>query len=342
MARSRIVFRCDASPEIGGGHVVRCLALAHAFRAAGAEVTFAVSDETPRTVPELAAQFPETARGFTGETAELERLEPVDVIVIDHYGLGFEYEVAASSVSDRLLVIDDFPNRQHAATHLVDTTHGRVAAEYAPVVGKDTVVMCGSDYAMLRPPFRARRPVETTAPTPPLNILATFGMTDSHNVSGMAAEALSDFARGMSLSFVLGASAPHLYALRNTIRKMGHDWRIVTDADAEQMAELTAKADLVIGAPGSASYERCCLGKPTLLVQVADNQAGNAASLVEAGAARLVGSVPHVGPAEIGEAVSELLSQPEELGRMSAAALRVTDGNGVDRIVAATLTPDGR
>ena len=54
------------------------------------------------------------------------------------------------------------------------------------------------------------------------------------------------------------------------------------------MAELMLNADLAIGAGGSTSWERCCLGLPTLLCVLADNQRNSAESLEELGAVIII------------------------------------------------------
>ncbi len=45
------------------------------------------------------------------------------------------------------------------------------------------------------------------------------------------------------------------------------------------MAEIMSKSDLCIGAGGSTSWERCCLGLPTISFAIADNQIGVLAEL---------------------------------------------------------------
>lgn len=337
------VFRCDASQTIGGGHVVRCMALAGALREAGWTVRFAVSDETPRTVRELDVAFPASLTGMDAGGSDVARLRSewpgsVDLLVVDHYGLGETFEQAAGGWARRILAIDDFPNRRHHCTHLVDTTHGRRADEYAGLVPSGAKLMCGSSYAMLREPFRRRRasePSKTRAEADRLAALVTFGMTDAPDATGLALRGLLPLAGMIDAVVVLGASAPHAATVADLLRGGAPSWRLVTDADAATMAALTAEADLVIGAPGSASYERCCLGKPALLLQLADNQAGNAASLVAAGAAELLGSIPGVTAADVEKAVRRLVGDPDRLAAMGAAAAKVTDGRGVERIVAA-------
>ncbi|HDZ73842.1 MAG TPA: UDP-2,4-diacetamido-2,4,6-trideoxy-beta-L-altropyranose hydrolase [Aurantimonas coralicida] len=335
------VFRCDASQTIGGGHVVRCMALAAALREAGWAVRFAVSDATPRTVRELGDAFPASLTGLRCDSSDSARLraewpEGIDLLVVDHYGLGEAFEQAAGGWARRILVIDDFPNRRHHCTHLVDTTHGRRAEDYAGLVPSGAKLMCGSSYAMLRGPFRRRRasgPLKAGGDR--LAALVTFGMTDAPNATGITLAGLLPLAGMIDVVVVLGASAPHAATVADLLRGGAPFWRLVTDADAATMAALTAEADLVIGAPGSASYERCCLGKPALLLQLADNQAGNAASLVAAGAAELLGGIPGVTAADVEKAVRRLEGDRDRLTAMGSAAAKITDGRGVERIVAA-------
>ena len=85
------VFRCDASPSLGGGHVVRSLALARALEIDGWRTAFAVSDATSATVPTLTEEAREIVKGFNhrgDEAANLHTCWPggADLLVIDHYG----------------------------------------------------------------------------------------------------------------------------------------------------------------------------------------------------------------------------------------------------------------
>jgi len=104
------------------------------------------------------------------------------------------------------------------------------------------------------------------------------------------------------------------------------------------MAELMRDADLAIGAAGTTSWERCCLGLPTIALVLAENQRSNLEALVAAGAAI---EVKHAH--EIGFSVAGLVLDSTRLIAMSGAAFNLTDGLGavrvVDELVGASAAP---
>lgn len=338
------VIRCDAGSVIGGGHLVRCGALAAALRQSGYEVAFAVSNETMTTFPQLFADFPDALEGMTATESDVERMASrwpsgVELAVVDHYGLGERFERRVASWARKVLVIDDAPLRRHVCTHLVDTTFRRRAEEYGAHVENGTVLLCGSDYAMLRQAFRKERhDALERVPRAVRRVLISMGLSDNANVTQAVLDGLLEAGGSYELDCVLGSAAPHLHAVGTAVSAGGPGWRLHTDADAETMAALTGAADLVIGAPGSASYERCCLGRPALLLVVADNQLHNAAALQEAGAAIVIGQFSHDTADRVASAVRTLAENPAKLHDMHLAAAVVCDGKGVDRVVEAVLS----
>ncbi|WP_144223205.1 hypothetical protein [Mesorhizobium amorphae] len=108
------VIRCDAGSVIGGGHLVRCGALAAALRQSGYEVAFAVSNETMTTFPQLFADFPDALEGMTATESDVEGMASrwpsgVELAVVDHYGLGERFERRVAGWARKVLVIDDAP-----------------------------------------------------------------------------------------------------------------------------------------------------------------------------------------------------------------------------------------
>lgn len=341
MQKVSVVFRCDASPSIGGGHVVRCLALAQELQRGGYDVQFAVSDETLETVAELAEAFPDSLTGMTVGSADLARLvdrwpNGADILVVDHYGLDETFEREAARWARCLLVLDDFPNRRHQCTLLLDTTLGRQASEYEGLVPPGTQLMCGSQYALLREPFRRHRAsgaLISHDKDGPLRVLVSMGMTDGPNATAAVLAGLLPLANDLSVDVALGANAPHVETVRQMVARAGSAARFHPSANAEAMAALTAAADLVIGAPGSASYERCCLAKPTLLLLTADNQTSNATALEAAGAAQVLGMFPGVSPGELEDGVRRHLADRSKLRSMALAASAIADGLGPTRVL---------
>jgi spore coat polysaccharide biosynthesis predicted glycosyltransferase SpsG len=99
------------------------------------------------------------------------------------------------------------------------------------------------------------------------------------------------------------------------------------------MAKLMATADLAIGAGGVASWERCCLAIPALLVSLAKNQIDIAKALDVAGACIYMGRMEAVNTATIQCTVTRLLDEKGQLEMLSNNAYALVDGIGVDRVL---------
>ena len=98
------------------------------------------------------------------------------------------------------------------------------------------------------------------------------------------------------------------------------DRSVEVRVNVADMARLIADSDLAIGASGGTAWERCCLGVPTLMTVLAENQQDIAAALSCADAALVFDDV---------EQLKEMLKIPKEkLKQMSCAASRITDGLG--------------
>jgi RimJ/RimL family protein N-acetyltransferase len=141
---------------------------------------------------------------------------------------------------------------------------------------------------------------------------------------------------------VLGGGAPHLPAVAELIGRLNNDGkRIHLFQDVAEMARLMMAADLCIGAPGTTTWERCCLGLPCLLIGIAENQRPNAEITAGAGAAKICGFLTTDTRTNIAEnlqnSLQSLIAAPSDLQQMSQAASRLSDGRGVDRILLGCL-----
>jgi UDP-2,4-diacetamido-2,4,6-trideoxy-beta-L-altropyranose hydrolase len=335
MTRSlkRVIFRADAGARLGGGHVMRCLTLADALVAIGWSVGFAVATGTLDVLPRLARitdVFEATSKGLAPAALAHRWPQGCDVLVVDHYELDAGFEATCRGWADRIMVIDDLANRVHDCDLLVDASLGRDCPDYAGLVPSDALVLAGTNYALLRPEFVALRHAgalpRRAARDRVERVLVSLGLTDIGGMTRRAVDALLTMPATFEIDVVIGASAASaadLSALANVAQ------RLRLHIDPPNLADLFAEADLAIGAGGTTSWERCCLGLPTIMLVLADNQQVVAAQLEKVGAAK------RAEPDRIGEVAAALIENVVRLRQMAKAAATVVDGRGTDRIVTA-------
>lgn len=351
----RVLFRADASDRIGGGHVMRCLTLADALAARGARagfvcgaITDGLADRIRSNGHKLDLIEPLPAQRDAGAAWDLTVHEPAaqaadagrtaaaaagpaatDWLVVDHYGLDSAWEGAAGRTTTAVLVIDDLANRTHECNLLLDPTFGRSADDYAALVPAHCEVLTGALYAPLRSEFAAARKVALARRATAVRVetlLISLGSTD---VGGVTGRVLHDVLRSgvtCTVDVVLSLGAPSF----ETVQTLSNDSKNVRlHVDSDEMARLMTEADLAIGAAGTTSWERCCLGLPTLTLVLAENQRFIARQLERAQAHRVA---PNGGGEVFRTALTALIADAGARRAMSERAAAVTDGRGSDRI----------
>jgi UDP-2,4-diacetamido-2,4,6-trideoxy-beta-L-altropyranose hydrolase len=331
MTPSPILFVCNAGPEVGGGHVMRSLTLASTLRARGFSPVFAAPPEVASILDRFAAPGIERLSVASTDLAGLRagRLGAA-AVVFDHYGLG-EVEHRAIAQGRPALVIDDLANRPLGADLVLDPGLGRAAEDYAGRVEASTRLLLGPAYALVRPAFAAARAsaLDWRAGAAEVSdVLVSMGLTDVGGVSWTVVNRILPRLGQAHLTVVLGAGAPSLAAVE---RLATRDPRVTLQVDAPDMAALTARADLVVGAGGSSTWERCVLGAPTLLLVLAPNQAEGARALQAAGAVEAIDVAQADFEAAFDRAFTGLMRQSDRRGRLSRAAAQLCDGAGAAR-----------
>jgi UDP-2,4-diacetamido-2,4,6-trideoxy-beta-L-altropyranose hydrolase len=359
-----IVFRTDASMQIGTGHVMRCLTLADALKAKGAICKFICRDHPGNLISRIRLHGFEVfvlssvgeilvADVFTsankssysawlgvnwytdayqskvgaGETA-------VDWVIIDHYALDARWEQALRPLCRKIMVIDDLADRLHDCDILLDQNLGRHEEDYQHLVPATCANLLGPEYSLLRPEFAALRNFSLLRRLNPQvnHMLITMGGVDQLNVTGQVLEALKDceLLAHVCITVVLGTHAPWLDQVRLIAKHMPQPTEVLVDVS--NMAQLMVYSDFAIGAAGSTSWERCCLGLPSLICIQAANQQQISDALVLSGAAKTFDfSANRQG---ILEKIIDVVSNRCNLRKMSTSAEVLTDGNGVERVIA--------
>ncbi len=357
----RVLFRTDASFEIGSGHVMRCLSLAQEFRERKASCVFACR-EMPGDLSSFIAKqgfhvlrLPAAKSGHlpngdsvphaswlgadpatdAGETIQASSGEDFDLLVVDHYGIDAFWERKLRSHCGRLLVVDDLADRAHECDFLVDQNFNPAAhRKYGSLTSSRTALLLGPEFAFIRRPIREARNSRIRTRTEIKHILIFLGGSDPGNFTQVALEALAPF-RGLKIDVLAGMQNVHTAKLRE---KFGTRENISIRTHTDAIEELMLQADLAVGACGVTTWERACLGLPTVIVSTAVNQVRVARSLDEAGYVVYLGPAESVSPEQIAQAVENLRSRPERVREMSERSMVLVDGQGLERIAERVLS----
>jgi UDP-2,4-diacetamido-2,4,6-trideoxy-beta-L-altropyranose hydrolase len=239
------------------------------------------------------------------------------------------------------MVLDDLADRQHACQLLLDQTYARKSEDYLGKVPADCTVLCGAEYALLRPGFAALREASLSRRASPAlkELLVSMGGVDEHNVSGKILSILCEapLPSDCRITVVMGATAPWIEKVRTQALAMPWSTRILVGV--ENMAQLMHDSDVAIGAVGSTTWERCSLGLPTGVVILAENQRFAAEQLMQAHAVQLLGESTNFHHSII-EFIAEMSNDVTRLAQLGSKASSITDGRGCERLIAYLLKKD--
>lgn len=360
MAALDIGLRADASLDIGTGHVMRCLTLADALRRQGAVCCFICREHpghlidyirergfevlalpgaastgapAPLAAADYAAWLGTDQATDAAHVRQALRDRRFDWLVVDHYALDERWERLMRPSTRKIMAIDDLANRRHDVELLLDQNLGRTARDYADLLPAAGTVLAGPRYALLRPEFAALRAqsLQRRSSARVRQLLVTLGGVDKDNFTLSVLEVLAagELPADCRIVAVMGARAPGLQAVRDFAGRTLE--QIELRVDEKNMAELMAASDAAIGAAGGAAWERCCLGLPTLVVMMAENQRAGALALQASGAVLLADAGLPLADS-LRARLPDLLN-PQRLSQMQSACFAMVDGDGTRRVV---------
>lgn len=357
-----IAVRVDASSLIGLGHFMRCLALADAARAYGANTLFFARNlpnscllmlaanghehvEIESSFADLAAIDEVAARNAHSDWLPVSQQQDAsdcvraiegfvpDWLIVDHYALDAVWEETLAPHCKRLLVIDDLADRPHICDLLLDQNLGRQAEDYKPYLKRSQEMLIGPRFSLLRPEFAQHRSGSLIKrDTQELNcVLVAMGGADNDNVTGDVLSALleANIPSDIQFKIVLGAQTKWAEQVRDLAGRLGGQASVYVGV--RNMAELMTDCTLAIGAAGGSAWERCCLGLPSILIVLAENQRSGAMALQTAGAAITSEDVFQI-PALI-ESLLRDSGPSSAIQQMSLSARQLVDGLGLERVL---------
>lgn len=322
---------------MGTGHVMRCLALAEPWLAAGSPVIF-VAQQMPEALGQRAINAGVAPHPINGEAGGIEdawatiavaERHPDAWLVVDGYQFGPAYQETVKQAGVKLLLVDDFGHASHYYADFVLNQNLGADASWYPLKDEKTRLLLGTRYVQLRGEFLkqktpAREPEQET-----VSILVTLGGSDPDNVTAKVIAALQATSN-VAATVVIGGSNPHWEDLQALVEKDAS--RIQLIRNANNMPELMAGADLAIAAGGTTAWEFAYMGVPMLTIVLADNQKSNGEQLAAAGVAVNLGWHEELTPEVITKQIEALAADKAKRQEMEAKAWELVDGLGSMRV----------
>jgi UDP-2,4-diacetamido-2,4,6-trideoxy-beta-L-altropyranose hydrolase len=352
-----VIFRTDASIEIGSGHVMRCLALANELKLRGMEIAFVCRDLPGRLdaliehngYPVILLNHPDEVRDASHDdtlhsrwlgvnwavdarqtAAELMKTSvPIKWLIVDQYALDYKWEAYLRSYVKKIMVIDDLADRHHACDLIVDQNlYHNAAIRYDGLIPVQCNKMTGPQYAMLRREFREARKNLRKRDGSIRGIHVFFGGTDETNETAKAIQALVMLQRSdIHVDIVVGENNPHGKDIEMLCQTMPN---FLFHCQVDHMASLMMQADLAIGSGGTTTWERCCLGLPAVVAILGENQRELTYAVENYGAIINLGDGGNVSPKDYFHVISNL--NPDHLVKMSETGMVLVDGEGTLRV----------
>jgi UDP-2,4-diacetamido-2,4,6-trideoxy-beta-L-altropyranose hydrolase len=335
MTLVQAAVRADASLAIGTGHLMRCITLATELVSRGWRITF-LSRDVPSPLAELMVGIGELVS--IGPTADepsqiaaimaSRQPNPADVCITDAYTIDADWHDRARRWARRIMAIDDLAATPQGADLILNQNLGVARSDYRGLAPPAAKLLVGPRFAIVRREFLAARRARPRRDGQVRRVLVFISGADVPDVTRRAAEAC--VLEGLPVDVVTGPAYPHCERLLEWARRQPN---VRLHSNVGNMGELMRAADLAIGAPSSASWERCTVGLPAVLITVADNQRVVGRDLARRGAAYALGWHDDVAVEDIAGALRVLRDDATRVSDMGRAALRITDGRGAARVV---------
>lgn len=329
-----VLIRCDASRELGFGHLVRCLAIAEELRDKyGCQVSFAVREEiAAQTITSrlFAVHMPERAQPFHYEKWLSSLVETLQVKVLildvrDQLPLVVVSSIRALGV---LIVVLDDPHERRLAADL---------AFYPPVPQLGTLdwhgftgtLLFGGEWVVLRKQF-SRLPAK--CPNDPPRVLVTMGGSDPAGLTLWVVAALARSALNFITVVVVGPGYVAREELAQALSTLGKPFEL--HENVNEMAALMRRADLAIATFGMTAYELAATGTPAVLLCLDVDHVTSVQGVVDAGGAVSLGLYADIASDRLTAAVDGLLLDECRRESMSKQGGFFIDGLGAQRVAA--------
>jgi UDP-2,4-diacetamido-2,4,6-trideoxy-beta-L-altropyranose hydrolase len=264
-----ILFRTESSSTIGTGHIMRDLVLADQFDQSN--IIFATKN-LPGNINNMIDK-----KGYQRESLQSDDIKElialiakhyIDMIVIDYYGITYEYEKELKQNLDILIYVLDDTYEKHYCDILLNHNINADTEKYYNLVPSWCKVKCGDKYTLIRDEFKLFKTKKRPNPNNKKQILIAMGGADPFNYSLKLLKLLKN-KKNTHVHLVTTVANPNLKQLQRYCYK--NKW-VTLHINTDLIAYLMHISDFAIITPSVIANEAYYMGLDFLAIKTSRNQ----------------------------------------------------------------------
>ena len=259
---ANILFRADASSQIGTGHIMRDLVLVKQFKEDN--IIFACQELEGNLIDQIPYPVEILKSNDVEELDQLIKKLQIDMIVIDHYDIDYEFEKQLKTQNSKLkiFVLDDTYER-HYCDVLLNHNICADAKRYEGLVPDDCELRCGSQYTLLREEFYKEKKIHREKI---YDIFIAMGGADTADLN---IKLLEQIPQHLKVAVVTTTANKNLTKLQEYVAEKNN---IVLHINSNQIARLMNQSKFAIVTPSVTVNEVYFIGLDFLAIKTAENQ----------------------------------------------------------------------
>jgi len=274
-----ILFRADSSSEIGTGHIMRDLVLAKQF--SNDNIIFATQNlkgNINSKIEESGYKIELLKSNEFRELNDLIKKLEIEMIVIDHYGIDYDFEkkLKEENPNLKIFVFDD-TYEKHYCDILLNHNISADEKKYQKLVLKNCELRCGTQYTLLREEFvdtkKEKYKFIKYNKKNTISIFIAMGGADHSNINIKILDVISKIR--MLKHTIFSINIVTTYAnknLKKLIKYCKNKFWINLHINSCNIAQLIKKSDFAIVTPSVTVNEVYYLNTPMIVIKTAENQ----------------------------------------------------------------------
>lgn len=186
----------------------------------------------------------------------------------------------------------------------------------------------GPAHAILDPAF-ARVPRRSSRVVAAPRILVSMGGSDPYGLTLQALRALDDMKEEFQVTIAVGPAFLHEADLQIWLASARRHYECKRE---DSLLALMVDSDLALVSFGTTVYELAAAGLPAIGLSITDDHAQAAEIFAQGGSLLHLGLFSSISEAQIQNAVSDLLHDPQGRLRMAQRGQALVDGKGAERV----------